>query len=149
MRPIPLELKAITVTAGGSAFISLDLSGFYQRLKDSERGFTRGHYITPEDIAFRKPHLVTQLIEGIPSVRIKHSPNARGDRIEGTNGCPMTVYLDRVRIVGKLNGRDDLVNEIVQITHVAAIEVYSRPLAAPPEYQALNGTCGVVLIWTK
>jgi hypothetical protein len=62
----------------------------------------------------------------------------------------MTVYLDNMRIVGKL-GRvpDDSVNQIVGVTHVAAMEIYPRAVNAPPAFQPLNGTCGVVLIWTK
>jgi hypothetical protein len=61
----------------------------------------------------------------------------------------MTVYLDNVRITGRLGGRDDFVNELVAVTHVAAMEIYPRAVGAPPQYQPLNGTCGVVLIWTK
>ena len=61
----------------------------------------------------------------------------------------MTVYLDNVRITGKLGGRDDLVNDLALPTHVAAMEVYPRAVNAPPQYQPLNGACGVVLIWTK
>jgi len=62
----------------------------------------------------------------------------------------MTVYLDRVRIVGRVAGRlDDFVNEIVVPSSVAAMEVYPRGTGAPPEFQPMNGSCGVVLIWTK
>jgi len=61
----------------------------------------------------------------------------------------MTVYLDRVRIVGKFGSTDDFVNEIVVPSSVAAMEVYPRGTGAPPEFQSMNGSCGVVLIWTK
>jgi hypothetical protein len=62
----------------------------------------------------------------------------------------MTVYLDRVRIVGTVGGRpDDFVNEMVVPSSVAAMEVYPRGTGAPPEFQPMNGNCGVVLIWTK
>lgn len=150
MRPVPLQLRTVTVEAGLSPYRSLDTQGFYRRMRESERGFTRGHFITPEDIEFRNPVRLTQLAEGLPSVRVQHNLlNPLRDAIVGSDGCRMTVYLDRVRIVGRLSGRDDFVNELVATTHIAAMEIYSRPLAAPPEYQALNGTCGVVLIWTK
>ena len=65
------------------------------------------------------------------------------------NNCTMTVYLDNIRIVGRLTGPDDYVNEIATPNHIAAMEVYPRGVGAPPQYQALNGTCGIVLIWTK
>jgi hypothetical protein len=66
----------------------------------------------------------------------------------------MTVYLDRVKIAGKVgsslgSGTDDFVNEIVQSSSVAAMEVYPRGVGAPPEFQSTAGSCGVVLIWTK
>jgi hypothetical protein len=66
----------------------------------------------------------------------------------------MTVYLDRVRIVGRVGtslGRstDDFVNEMVVPSSVAAMEVYPRGTGAPPEFQPMNGNCGVVLIWTR
>ncbi|HEX6316680.1 MAG TPA: hypothetical protein VFZ73_17535, partial [Gemmatimonadaceae bacterium] len=68
----------------------------------------------------------------------------------GFNRCAMTVYLDRIRVVGKPgNALDDYVNELVVPTHVAAMEIYPRGVGAPPEYQPMNGSCGVVLIWTK
>lgn len=61
-------------------------------------------------------------------------------------GCKMTVSLDNMLIVGKVGGGPD---DSVSPTHVAAMEIYPRAINAPPAYQALNGTCGVVLIWTK
>jgi len=41
------------------------------------------------------------------------------------------------------------VNVLVLPTHAAAMEIYPRAINAPPQYQPNNGTCGVVLIWTK
>jgi hypothetical protein len=42
-----------------------------------------------------------------------------------------------------------IVDDLVQPSHVSGIEIYTSPLRAPPEYQSLAGTCGVVLIWSK
>ena len=60
----------------------------------------------------------------------------------------MTVFLDRVRVVGRTGG-DDFVNEIVVPSSVAAMEIYPTGMGAPPEFQPMNGSCGVVLVWTK
>jgi hypothetical protein len=43
----------------------------------------------------------------------------------------------------------DEIDELVNPTSVAAMEVYPRAVQAPPQYQSLNGVCGVILIWTK
>jgi hypothetical protein len=62
----------------------------------------------------------------------------------------MTVYLDGIRIIGKLNPRaEDPVNLMVKPNEIAGAEVYPRGIGAPPQYQSLNGSCGIVLIWTR
>jgi hypothetical protein len=152
---------------GRAAFASLDLSGFYRRMKEAERGVNHGYFVTPEDFESRRPHLISQMAENYPAVFIRHnSLEPRKDLILGTPcstpskwcvpvgpsllRCVMTVYLDRVRIVGKLgNTPDDFVNELVLPTTVAGMEIYPRGVGSPPEYQPANGSCGVVLIWTK
>ena len=163
---------------GRAAFVSLDLNGFYRRMRDAERGVNHGYFMTPEDFEFRKPHEITQMAEGLPAVFLKRDkgdpkryvlvgapckPRTEpdptcvriGSAMEGPSSarifrCVMTVYLDRVRIVGRVGGRtDDFVNEMVVPSSVAAMEVYPRGTGAPPEFQSMNGSCGVVLIWTK
>jgi len=160
---------------GRAAFVSLDLNGFYRRMRDAERGVNHGYFMTPEDFEFRKPHEITQMVEGLPAVFLKRDqgnprkyvlvgapckPRTEPDptcvRIGSEIGsasifrCVMTVYLDRVRIVGMVGGRpDDFVNEMVVPSSVAAMEVYPRGTGAPPEFQPMNGNCGVVLIWTR
>jgi hypothetical protein len=153
MKAIPVQLKEVVVT-GASAYRSLDTYGFYRRMKDVERGINNGYFVTPEDLERRKPNVITQMVEGLPTVRVTGPRGrARGhplhDVISGSNNCTMTVYLDNIRIQGKLGRADDFVNELVAPNHVAAMEIYPRAVSAPPQYQPLNGTCGVVLIWTK
>jgi carboxypeptidase family protein len=155
LKAIPTELEGVVVT-GASAFRSLDLHGFYQRMKDAERGINHGYFITPEDLDRRKPSWITQMVEGFPTIRVCAAVSVncptgppQGDIILGSRGCKMTVYLDNIRVVGKLGGRDDAVNAIVAPSHAAAMEIYPRAVNAPPQYQPGNGNCGVVLIWTK
>jgi hypothetical protein len=63
----------------------------------------------------------------------------------------MTVYLDGRRLNRLTTGSNTaaMVDEIALPTHIAGVEIYTSPLRAPPEYQSLSGTCGVVLLWTK
>ena len=181
MSALATTLPQLRIT-GRAAFVSLDLNGFYRRMRDAERGATHGYFFTPEDFDFRKPNLITQMAEGTPAVFIKRDPTgnprkyqlmgapckpreipggppdrscqlAIGDNNPNTPKlyrCVMTVYLDRVRIVGRTGvGEDDFVNDLVIPSSVAAMEIYPRGTGAPPEYQPMNGNCGVVLIWTK
>jgi hypothetical protein len=148
MTQLVLALPEQRVT-GRAAFVSLDVGGFYRRMREAERGINHGYFITPEEFEVRKPGHLTHMAEGLPAVKIRRAADPRRYVIVGLDNCRMTVYLDRVRIVGKLGGVDDFVNELVDPNTIAAMEVYPRGVGAPPEYQTLNGTCGVVLLWSK
>jgi Carboxypeptidase regulatory-like domain len=156
------------VVTGKAAFARLDLGGFYRRMYEVERGARVGYFVTPEDLALRNPQNVTDAVQQFPSIRLRpiddpsnssggfnHADGvtlARKFRIEDTSGCPLTVYLDRVRIQPTMVGLkpvDQEINTLVQPHAVAGIEVYPRAAGAPPEFQAISNTCGVVVIWSK
>lgn len=154
LAPVALALPETRVTA--ASFPSLDLHGFYRRMADAERGINRGWFITPEELDLRKPTLVTNAVEATPGARVRPIPGNTYDwrklRIEDSKGCPLTVYLDRIRIQPtRIRGTfvDEGINVLVPINHVSGIEVYPSQFGAPPEYRVESGTCGVVLLWTK
>lgn len=149
-------------------FARLELGGFYRRMAEVERGARVGYFVTPEDLQLRNPANVTDAVEQFPGIRLRpiddgvigpdgmaHGdglPLARKMRIEDRSGCPLTVYLDRVRIqptTVSLKSQDTEINTLVQPHAVSGIEVYPRALGTPPEFHAVTGTCGVVLIWSK
>jgi carboxypeptidase family protein/TonB-dependent receptor-like protein len=150
MSPLPVRLSGIRVE-GVQMSSKLELRGFYDRMREVESGINRGYFITPEDLERRKAPNITQMFEGYPSIRVF----TRGGRdltseIQGTNGCKMTVYLDGIRVVGMLNpGAEEPINTVVRPSSIAGAEIYPRGVGAPPKYQSLNGSCGVVLIWTR
>jgi hypothetical protein len=67
----------------------------------------------------------------------------------------MTIYVDGVRFYSLSESKNQVdqnhifINDLVSANSIAGIEVYPRSVTAPPKYQSLNGTCGVILIWTK
>lgn len=158
-------LAGVTVQAEASVR-TLELHGFYRRLQDREKGINAGYFITAEDIERRKPNRITQMIEGLPSVReIRLSGlgadclgdhDARCRTLTGVGACAVNVYLNGRRL-NPLNPRNmDArrpyvvgLEELVPPTSVAGIEVYTSAVKAPPEYQSLAGLCAVVLLWTK
>lgn len=149
MTPVPVRLSAVQVS-GTQMSSKLELRGFYGRMRDVERGINRGYFITPEDLERRKPNFITQMLEGYPSIRVNSMYGQHYAQILGTGNCRMTVYLDGVRIIGKLNPRaEEPVNVVVKPNEIAGAEVYPRGIGAPPQYQELNGSCGIVLIWTR
>lgn len=160
IRLVPAAVTLPETRVVAAPYRSLDLHGFYRRMAESQRGIARGWFITPEELEQRRPARVTTAVEWIPNIRIRPIP-VQGTmnliqnlRIENTDkgGCPLTVYLDRMvvqptRVRGRLV--DEQVNNLVGITSLAGIEVYSQGISAPPEYPWVAGTCGVVLLWTK
>jgi hypothetical protein len=77
---------------------------------------------------------------------VQGTSGLRGSVVSGTGAgiagatiifSAIAVYLDRIRIVGRLGNSP------------AAMEMYARGVGAPPEYLPTNGSCGVVLIWSK
>jgi len=177
MNPVARALETQMVTVR-SPFVRLDLGGFYRRMAEVENGARVGYFVTPEDLELRKPQNVTDAVEQFPSIRLAPIDDGKRDadgmahadgvmyrrkfRIEDRNGCPMTVYLDRIRIQPSLTGGqqgDEEINTLVNPASVAGIEVYPRAMGAPPEFpvadikpkpgQPAVAQCGVVLIWTK
>jgi hypothetical protein len=148
------KLAAVNVTATA---VRARLAPFYDRMRDSERGINHGYFITPEDMERRRPTLITNMLEGLNGIHVERWPGStdpknvivRGALREAGGYCVMTVYLDGVRVQGIAGGGHESINLFIHPTTVLAIEVYPRPVSAPPQYQSLNGTCGVVLIWTK
>jgi hypothetical protein len=172
MNPVArtLEVQVVTVR---SPFVRLDLNGFYARMAEVERSARVGYFVTPEDLAMRNPQNVTDAVEQFPSIRLRPindenycgkvpepgqlcgHPNTRRIRIEDDSGCPLTVYLDGIRIQPSIVGLkpvDEQVNTLIQPQAVAGIELYPRGVGAPSQYPAYgqaNCRTGVVLIWSK
>jgi hypothetical protein len=165
----------LTQVTARSPFASLDIHGFYRRMEDVlKRGINRGYFVTPEDLELRKTTLTTSVVEQFPNIRVRQKPPARqllsngkfADRqgqfggvpspwdlrIEDGTGCPLTVYLDRVRVSPNYRRgwvQDDQLNLLVQPSSLAGAEIYPTTLGAPPEFSLMPGTCGVVLLWTR
>ena len=169
--PNPQVLPTAAVQVG-ERIRTLERRGFYRRMADREKGANTGHFITAEEIEIRNfPPKFTSLLEGAPSVRIQI--DNRGFRTPmgmSDGGCIMTTYLDGVRLVAytqqslrqptgfydrqnmgvrKPESIGSGLDGLIQTASVGGVEVYPRGNQAPPEYQSLNGNCGVILIWTK
>ena len=133
---------------------SLELHGFYRRLEEREAGLHSGIFITPEDLERRRPIRASFILEGVPGVRVIRT-NSSGTRygLVGNGNCPMTVYLDGIRL-NKFNPRStsdaypDL-DEVLTPTAVAGVEIYTRRSSIPQGFTMMNGSCGVVLVWTR
>lgn len=157
MMPIPQLLAEAQVKAAAT-IRSLEIRGFYRRLDDRNRGILNGAFVTAEEIDQRNPPRISWMIDGLQGVRVVKARNplkrnyALAWDILGRRGCPMTIYLDGMRLNSLSQANNSLrqyLDEIVSPTSVVGIEVYGTLGRAPPEYQSVSTTCGVVLIWTR
>lgn len=138
---------------------ALATHGFYERMSQGINGALVGEFVTPEEIELRHPQRTTQLLEQRRGIRVKRVGNCyvitTCYRILGPNDCVATVYLDGHRLnrlsdpAAAPSAAAPEVDDMIPVTSIAAIEIYPRGSSAPPRYQSLAGTCGVVVIWTK
>jgi hypothetical protein len=138
---------------------SLEYRGFYGRMLESQRGALVGDFVTPEEIEMRNPQRVTQLLDQKRGIRVTRVGNCyvvtQCFRVIGSGGCVATVYLDGQRLnrladaSGSSATAAPAIDELIPATGVAGIEIYARGALAPPQFQALSGTCAIVAIWTK
>jgi hypothetical protein len=154
-----------------SAIDHLSRRGFYDRMRDGDRGLVTGYFITPEDIEARRPMRASQLLERVPGVKLLATGGSNVIPV-GMNDCAMTVYLDGARLLlanqgagkgsegmsmqrlreGRREGKvipEGSFDALIGVTSVTGIEIYPRGTRAPAIYQQLNGTCGIIVVWTK
>ena len=156
MQPLPVSLAHVRIEAEASVR-ALEVSGFYERLRQKEKGANTGHFITAEDLEGRGGKSVTSFLQGVPGLRIVRfsTGSMEWDAAFGNSRCIMTVYLNGMRLPPRSENRVGAqgrvppdIDEFITPREIAGIEVYSRS-NAPVEYQLLNGTCGVILIWAR
>jgi hypothetical protein len=165
LEPVQRELEAVRTVAPRST--TLSRTGFYDRMQRVHTGAIVGTFITPEELERRSPSQISQMLFGLPSLRVQRL-NSRQFAVLGRGGCPMTVLLDGVRINGLVESpRENLtsisqrsgssivpgtlsIDEIAAAQEIMAIEVYNSTANAPSELIPLTGggSCGIVALWT-
>lgn len=137
----------------------LELTGFYERAREVQRGAFRGEFFTPEDINLRGSGSIGQFL--VASRYITLSRTRVATVAWGRSECPMAVVLDGVQLQGIINlpppgdsiqrakGYADI-NDLAPLGQVAAIEVYPSASNAPASITSAvrTGTCGIIAIWT-
>jgi hypothetical protein len=115
-----------------------------------------GHFIDTTDIQRTGAIQFEEVLRMVPGVRLR--PNGSSYLVELQRGegqitnralanyCPPAYFIDGVYfpLPPIQTPSVPLVPE-----EVLGIEVYSNLSGAPPQYQRLDSSCGVILIWTK
>jgi hypothetical protein len=133
----PVTLDSLEVVAEPQTR-HLELVGFYKRQK---KGF--GYFIQREEIDRSHAHRITDLLYGLPGVRMVGS-QATGELSVLLRGNDARVVLDGMVLLDSKN-----INELVHPMNIEAIEVYPGIHGVPVQYRTLYGGSGAILIWTR
>ena len=174
--PVVVELKFFALDSVDRRFelrrlTVLDTSrtigvGNWRRTFDERRRVGLGKFVTAEDIERQKPAQTSQLLHGLTGLRIQRSrlggkmiaySRTGFSSLSGVScgqGRYADVYVDGVLIYRWTSIRPpDPVDAFdvngIDPGRIAAIEYYARASQTPVEYQNLDSTCGVLVIWTK
>jgi hypothetical protein len=159
--PLPRALNEVTIE--GRRDTPLARRGFYERMERAQRGAYSARFITPEELDLRNPMALTHILSGDRFIKVTPAGYRKYVLLSRNPNCAMTILLDGMRASGTLEegvgsgpGRPPMntlisVDELVQVSSVAAIEIYGSMASAPVELQRAAGNsagCGLVAIWT-
>jgi hypothetical protein len=170
LKPKPLEMDSLIVALKRvRAYRYLSEVGYYEREK---MGF--GTFISPDQIKRRKPFTTFDLLRDVPDLYIDQGGRG-GTRVylmRGGSRCNPVVLLDGARafndthterggplsdivpagtpsaIKPERNDEGIVLESIVDIEDISAIEVHTRATSMPLQYGGTQETCGLLMIWT-
>lgn len=132
---VDYELAPIVTTARRQT--KLEREGFYER-----RAVGLGHFVTWEDIAGPGPLRTSDVVRGIPGVRIIPGGGIEQSSIRLRGGCAPRFVIDGILLSNPV-AIDDLLSTI----DVEALEIYHHG-SLPMRFSGIT-TCGVVMFWTR
>jgi hypothetical protein len=144
------------LATGGTRLDTVRVTAEYDRMSRRLRGFeerrtaVRGVFIDREEIAMRKPQLLSDLLRGRAQITVQRNgvgdTQIFGPRLSISTGyCPLALIMDGT-LIPTNGGRID---NFVPIDMVAAIEVYTSGTSVPGQFQRPETDCGVVIVWTR
>ncbi|MDX2192998.1 MAG: carboxypeptidase-like regulatory domain-containing protein [Gemmatimonadales bacterium] len=148
-----VQLNPLTVVADDRNL--RDITGFDDRMKSGN-----GYFFNEEQIRRRNPARVNDMFVTIPGAKVSFGGAFNDTYVEfqrslgnsaTAQNCPPVYYIDGVLARGILDPQTNYPNPdlAVRPNEIRGIEVYPNVFTAPPQYQPVNSSCGVILIWTK
>ena len=147
-------LAPVRVAGAPQMKTPLQLTGFYDRWIMREKGTLSAVFIGPEELEFRHPNKITNMLSGLNGVQIRQL-NSKGlgmnDNLiaysttsaDALTLCPMAVLID-----GHQERPPVFIDRVIDANAVMAIEVYDRGGNMPIGLQANDTVCGVLAFWT-
>jgi hypothetical protein len=163
-----------TVSVSGSASragLSLTMKGFYDRWEMRQKGLLSATFIGPEELEFRHPDKITNMLRGLNGVSFRQSKENEQVAFGLNNQCQMAIVIDGIEQcpVGGCNASSHgasitphgvpgsgglseqnavLIDRILEANDISAIEVYPRGGNMPVSLQIADPACGVIAFWT-
>jgi hypothetical protein len=145
-------LLGVNTTRLDTMRVTAEYDRMSRRLKGFEERRTtiRGLFIDRQEVAMRKPQLLSDLLRGRANVTVQRNgvgdTQIFGTRISISTGyCPLALILDGT-LINTNGGRMD---NFVPIDMVAAIEVYTSGTSVPGQFARPETDCGAVIVWTR
>ena len=123
--------------------VSSTMAGFHERRTSG----AFATFLTREEIETRAAGRTTDLIRGLPGIRINWERWGVGPAIEMQGGfgtCEPTIFVDGVRAP---QAPGSMVDDFLTPDRIEGVEVYTSFSTAPAQF--ISGTCGVILFWTR
>lgn len=114
-------------------------TGFFDRM-----AIHRGYFIPPREVDNRRPAFVSDLLYGVPGVRMLGTPHSASVRYLSTTGqCRLRIYLD-----GQPAPDGD---DFIPGSDIKAVEIYTSLAEVPGSFMPspLKGYCGSIVVWTR
>jgi hypothetical protein len=151
------SLSTVTVTEKSEIKSSLALTGFYDRWLMRQKGMLSAVFISPEELEFRHPDKITNMLYGLNGVRLSKAcvEPPTGHRClqdlvafsTDRPGCPMAIVIDGVQQYPPKNAYVDI-DMLVGAGDVNGVEIYARGGNMPVNFQFQDTACGVLAFWT-
>lgn len=171
--PGPAQLGAVEVTSAATKKSPM-IAGFEDRMRERQRGAGTGTFLTAKDIENIHPMRTTAILEMQNSIFVRKTAVdqwAIYGKLGNGGECPANIFIDGVQ----MDGASDLaaqrisskrvttmamvptipavpVDQFLEPTDIAGIEIYPRGLLAPQQFHVADPTasrCATIVFWTK
>jgi hypothetical protein len=169
------SLAAVNIKAAAEIRL-LQMSGFYDRWMERQKGALSATFIGPEEIEYRHPDKITNMLRGLNGVEMRRSCEGEQVAFSTSNQCQMAILVDGVRqcpsrgcntsgggifSTGAQSAKPAcdspttlnettavVIDLLLNADDVAAIEVYNRGANVPVSISASDQACGIIAFWT-
>jgi hypothetical protein len=134
-----VELTAVVVK--GRSEVAGPMAGFFRRQQQGH-----GRFFTAAEVERRNPIQFTDLLRGVPGIRIEQRGMNTAVRIRGSRCAPL-VWLD-----GQAMGAGEVDLDAFDPRTFEGIEIYGGGASVPAEFQRnflMSSSCGTLLLWSK